>query len=190
MHLKTSNFIGLAIVDIRNYLSAFVSDEQFSHEASKQHYSFAHGVMPYIVENHFHDLVAKVIDESAQNWLFQVWCEDFEITGSNYSALVYPRCQFVRPVDEVGVVLISMPAPRVPPEAVYAAVVFNINEEQDPSQWLRYYFTLELGLGTSVNWIIGEWNDSAHMNLGEFENDLTVESFLDFVVSKGQERWR
>ena len=137
-------------MNINEYLSGLISEQQFSDAVNKQHYSFAHRIMPYIVKNHFHDLVSKVINESAQDWILQIWREGYVVTGSNYSALVHPTCHFIQPSDGIGVILISMPAPRVPSEAVYTAVMFEVNKHRLPSEWLRYYFTLELGLATSA----------------------------------------
>lgn len=145
-------------------------------------------MMPYIVRNHFHDLVSKVINKSAQDWILQLWCEGSEIPGSNYASLVHPKCHFIQPSDEIGVILISMPAPRVPTEAAHIAVVFLVDKHRSPSEWLRYYFTLELGLGTSAYWVLGAWDNSSHINLGGFEYEPTVENFLAVAVAEGQRR--
>jgi hypothetical protein len=77
-----------------------------------------------------------------------------------------------------------MPAPRVPTEAAYAAVMFAVDKNRLPSEWLRYYFTLELALDTSAHWVLGAWDDSNHLNFGDFEYEPTVENFLKIIVSK------
>jgi hypothetical protein len=120
----------------------------------------------------------------------RIWREGYEITGSHYSDLVHPTCHFIQPSDGIGVFLISMPAPRVPSEAAYTAVVFAVDKHRSPLEWLRYYFTLELGLDTSAYWVLGEWDNSTHLNLGTFKYEPTVENFLTVVVAEGQRRWQ
>ena len=176
-------------MSIQEYISGLISDQQFSDAVNKQHYSFAHRMMPYIVENHFHDLLSKCINESAQDWILQIWREGDEIAGSSYATLVYPVCCLTQPSDEFGVILISMPAPRVPSEAVYAAVMFAVDKSRLPSEWLRYYFTLELALDTSAHWVLGAWDDSKHLNFGDFEYEPTVENFLKVIVAKCEQMW-
>ncbi len=65
-------------MDIQEYFKGLISDQQFSEALNQQHYTFAHKVIPYIVENHFPELVTKVGNESAQSWISQVWNECME----------------------------------------------------------------------------------------------------------------
>jgi hypothetical protein len=167
-----------------------ISNKQFSEAVNQQHYSFAHKMMPYIVKNHFHDLVSKVIDKSAQDWILRLWDDSSEIPSSTYTTLVHPKCHFIPPSDDIGVILISMPAPRVCTEAIYTAVVFAVEKHRSPFEWLRYYFTLELGLSTSAHWVLGAWDDSGHKNFGEFKYEPTVENFLAVVVAEGPKKWK
>jgi hypothetical protein len=52
-------------MNIQEYFSELTSDQELSNAINKQHYSFAHRMMPYIVNNQFHNLVSNVINESA-----------------------------------------------------------------------------------------------------------------------------
>jgi hypothetical protein len=175
-------------MDIQEYFKGMISNQQFSKVLNQQHYSFAHKIMPYIVENHFSDLVSKISDQSAQSWILQLWSECSEISISEYTTVVHPTYHFIQPSNGVGLIYIVMPPPRVSPEVLYAAVIFFMDDDS-PSEWLRGYFTLELGLSTSVYWILGEWNDSNHINLGEFKYEVTPENFLKAVVAEAQKRW-
>lgn len=180
-------------MDMQEYFKLLISDQELSTALNKQHYCFAHRMMPYIVENHFHDLVNKVINESAQSWILDLWNQSNEATQlslSEYTALIHPKTHFVQASEELGVILIAMPTPRVSPEAAYAAVVFAFDQHYPPSQWLRGYFTLELGVDTSVHWTLGEWDSSGHINRGEFKYEPTVKNFLAVIVAEGESRWQ
>lgn len=177
-------------MNIQEIFSGLITDQQFGEAINKQHYSFVHVTMPYIVKNHFHDLIGMVNNDSAQDWILQIWCDSSEILNSDYAALVYPKCHLIKPSDEIGIILISMPDPRVPTEAAYTAVVFAEDKYCSPSEWLRYYFTLELGLDSSAYWVLGAWDDSNHLNLGKFEYEPTIENFLSVVLVKGQKMWK
>lgn len=175
-------------MDIQEYFKGLISDQQFSKTLNQQHYAFAHKLMPYIVENHFQELVSKVVDKSAQNWILQLWNECSELSIPEYTAVVYPISHFIKQSDELGLIYITMPAPRVSPEAAYAAVIFSIDNVL-PSNWLRSYFTLELGLATSAHWMLGEWDNSNHINRGEFKHEPTIKNFLATVIEEGKSRW-
>lgn len=175
-------------MNIQEYFKGLISNQQFSETLNQQHYAFAHKLMPYIVENNFQELVSKVIDKSAQNWILELWNKCSNIPIDDYTALVYPICNFTKYSDEIGLIYIAMPAPRVSPEAAYIAVIFFIDEDL-PSEWLRSYFTLELGLATSAHWILGEWDNSNHINRGEFKHKPTLKNFLTAVIAEGKNRW-
>lgn len=174
-------------MDIQEYFKGMMSAQEFSETLNQQHYSFAHKLMPYIVENHFSKLVRKFSDQSAQAWILQLWNKCSEISISEYTEAVYPSCHFVQPSNEIGVIYLVMPSPRVNPEALYAAVVFFTSIDS-PSEWLRAYFTLELGLSTSPYWTLGEWDEAGHNNLGEFEYEVTLENFLKVVIAVANRR--
>ncbi|WP_016949455.1 hypothetical protein [Anabaena sp. PCC 7108] len=175
-------------MDIQEYFKGLISDQQFSENLNQQHYKFAHQLMPYIVENNFNDLVSKVIDKSAQNWILQLWNKYSELPIPNYTALVYPICNFTKHSDNIGIIYITMPAPRVSPEAAYMAVIFKIDNDP-PSEWLRSYFTLELAVTTSAYWTLAEWENSNHINLGEFKYEPTLKNFLTTVIVESKRRW-
>jgi hypothetical protein len=175
-------------MDIQEYFKGLISNQQFSDGLHRQHYVFAHQLMPYIVENQFSELVSKVANESAQSWISQVWNECSDISISNYTAVVHPTFHFMNPSDELGLIYIAMPAPRVPPEAAYAAVIFLI-DNGSPSEWLRSYFTLELGLAKSAYWVLGGWDNCNHVNLGEFKYEPNIKNFLTTVIAVGKSRW-
>jgi hypothetical protein len=175
-------------MDIQEYFKGLISDQQFSKALNRQHYTFAHKLMPYIVENHFHELVSKVVDESAQSWILQLWNQCSEISIPEYTAVICPTCHFIKPFDELGLIYIAMPAPRVSTEAAYIAVCFLIDKSV-PSEWLRSYYTLELGLATSAYWVLGEWENSNHINRGEFKHEPTIKNFLTTVIAEAKSRW-
>lgn len=157
-----------------------------SKKLNQQHYKFAHKLMPYMSENYFDKLVSEVLDNGLQNWVLQVWSSCADESMLNYCKVVYPKCQFIKPSDELGLIYFVMPAPRVTTEAAYIAIIFLIDDDE-PSEWLRSYFTLELGAFNS--WILGEWDDSTHINRGNFQSEPTLENFLATIVAEGQSRW-
>lgn len=175
-------------MDIQEYFKGLISDQQFSEVLHRQHYTFAHKLMPYIVENHFPEIVSKIANESAESWISQVWNECSDISIPLYTGVVHPTFHFMNPSDELGIIYIAMPAPRVASEAVYAAVIFLI-DNGSPSEWLRNYFTLELGLAKSAYWVLGGWDDSNHINLGEFKYEPTIENFITTVIAISKSRW-
>lgn len=175
-------------MDIQEYFKGLINNQQFSEMLNQQHYTFAHKLMPSIVDNHFQELVNKVINKSAQDWILKLWKECSDIQIINYTALVYPICNFTRHSENIGLIYITMPAPRVSPEAAYIAVIFLIDDDL-PSDWLRSYFTLELGLAASAYWTLGEWDNSNHINLGEFKDEPSLNNFLTTVIEEGKSRW-
>ncbi|MGB3693192.1 MAG: hypothetical protein WA865_20005 [Spirulinaceae cyanobacterium] len=175
-------------MDFQEYLKGMISDQKFSEVLHKQHYSFAHKIIPYIVENHFPELVSKILDQSVQSWILQLWNEYAEISIPEYTKAVYPTCNFIQPSDNVGLIYFVMPSPRVSPEVLYAAAIFFMDDDA-PSEWLRGYFTLELGLSTSAYWTLCEWDDSNHINLGGFEYEPTLENFLKVVIAEAKKKW-
>ncbi|MFM2060349.1 MAG: hypothetical protein RLZZ507_19 [Cyanobacteriota bacterium] len=175
-------------MDISEYFKGLISNQQFSENLNQQHYNFAHQLMPYVVENNFPDLLNRVINESAQNWLLQIWNKYSDLEIPSYTALVHPICSSINHSEDIGLIYITMPAPRVSPEVAYIAIVFKIDNDS-PSDWLRSYFTLELGLTTSAYWTLGEWNKSNHINLGEFMYEPTLNNFLVTVMTEFKRRW-
>lgn len=181
-------------MNLQEYFNSMISNEQCSTILHKQHYCFAHQMMPYVVENHFQELVRKAIDETAQDWILHLWNQSNEFTQvplADYSAFVHPEVSFVQlEADEIGVIFFTMPSPRISPEAIYSAVVFAFEEGYSPSQWLRCYFTLELSVDTAIAWTLGEWKNSKHLNLGKFKYEPTIKNFLTAIVTESQKRWR
>lgn len=158
----------------------------------RQHYDFAHKLMPYLIQNHFDELISGVVNKSLQAWIRELWdnCADDDVAG--YGSAVYPTCGFIQPSDELSLIYFALPAPRANPEAVYSAVVF-LASENSPSDWLRSYFTLELGtfMHPPMHWTFAEWDhvDLSHINRGEFETEATLENFLGKVVDEAESRW-
>jgi hypothetical protein len=163
--------------------------EQLVELLHRQHYDFAHKLVPCIIMEHFDDLISSLTDNSTQQWICQIWRDNGDATLVNYSTAVYPTCQFIRASDEIGVVYFVMPTPRTTAEALYTSIVFLMNEDL-PSTWLWRYFTLELGSlfvpspylqvsiedgDSSVSWIFAEWDDSSH--------------FLSAAVAEAQSDW-
>ncbi|MBN4003862.1 hypothetical protein [Nostoc sp. LPT] len=175
-------------MDIQEYFNGVINNQQLNEMLNQQHYTFAHKIMPYIVENNFQELVSKVIDKSAQDWILQLWNKCSGIQNYNYTSLIYPICNFTRHSEDIGLIYIAMPAPRVSPEAAYIAVIFLIDDDL-PSDWLRSYFTLELGLAASAYWTLGEWDNSNHINLGNFKAQPNLNNFLTTVIAEIQSRW-
>ncbi|TBR61436.1 hypothetical protein B4U84_11730 [Westiellopsis prolifica IICB1] len=166
---------------------------ELSEKLHRQHYDFAHKLIPYVVQDHFDELISNLINNSVQDWVIQLWnnCGDDAIFS--YCTVVHPICNFTKLSDEIGLIYFIMPAPRVNPEAVYTAVVFLMDDDP-PSDWLRSYFTLELGayITPPIHWTLGEWDyqeELTHNNLGQFELEPTLENFLATVVSEARIRW-
>jgi hypothetical protein len=118
--------------------------EQLEELLHRQHYDFVHKVVPYLIENHFDELIAKISNGSVQEWITQIWNNSGDTPLENYSASVQPVCKFIKASEEIGVIYFLMPAPRTTGETLYTAIIFLIDEDL-PSLWLRRYFTLELG---------------------------------------------
>ena len=175
-------------MSIEDYFNKRISVQQFSDAVNKQHYTFAHKTIPYIVQKHLNDLVGNIFNATIQDWIFNIWLKGSEDLILNYVNLFYPKCHFFDPVDDINVIIISMPDPRIPPEAAYTAVIFIGDKNYSPSEWVRFYFTLELGLDESVFWVLGEWSDSEHINLGKFQYKPTLENFFSVVVAEVQNR--
>ncbi len=180
-----------------------VGAEQLGKLIHRQHYDFAHKVIPYIIENHADNLISGLADNSTQEWLCRIWNDGGDSVLNNYSAAVYPACQFVKASEEIGLVYFVMPAPRTSGEALYTAIVFLMDEDL-PSTWLWRYFTLELGSylvslphlsisiddpDPAVGWTFAEWSDSQHINRGKFEYEPTLNNFLAVVISEAKSDW-
>jgi hypothetical protein len=177
--------------------------EQLAELLHRQHYDFAHKLVPYIISEHFDDLISGLANNSAQQWICRIWKDSGDAALANYSAAVYPVCQFIKASDEIGVVYFVMPAPRTTGEALYTSIVFLMDEDL-PSTWLSRYFTLELGSllipspylqvsmedgDPSVRWTFAEWDHSEHINRGKFEFEPTLNNFLSAVVAEAQNDW-
>ncbi len=175
-------------MDIQEYFKGLMSDDKLSEILNKQHYGFAHELMPYIVQNHFQDLLNHVVNKTADNWIMQLWNKYSDNSMDEYNSLIYPTYHFAKPTEELELIYFVMPAPRKSPEAAYTAILFMMDDSL-PSQWIRSYFTLELALAEAPYWVLGEWDNSQHINLGTFEFEPTLENFLARVVSEGKDRW-
>jgi hypothetical protein len=175
-------------MNIEEYLSELMSDDELSNLLSKQHYNFAHKLMPYIVENHFQDILNHVVNKTADSFVVQLWNEYSDDSMSEYNSLVYPTYHFAKPTEELELIYFVMPSPRKITEAAYTAILFMMDNSL-PFQWRRSYFTLELGLAEAPYWVLGEWKNSQHINLGTFELEPTLENFLKRVVLEGENRW-
>lgn len=177
--------------------------EELQELLHRQHYVFAHRILPYVVENQFDELVSHIEDGSVQEWILQGWKDVGENQLTVYSTVVQPVCQFVKPTEEIGVVYFLMPSPRTTGEAVYTAIVFLIDDSASKS-WLRRYFTLELGAffspstssmlldaesPRSVHWTFAEWSNSEHSNYGSFNEAPTLENFLKSAINKAASGW-
>ena len=169
----------------------------------RQHYDFAHKLVPYIIGEHFDELISGLTNNLNQEWICRIWKNSGDATLANYSVAVYPLCQFIKASDEIGVIYFVMPAPRTTGEALYTSIVFLMDEDS-PSTWLWRYFTLELGsllvsssylkISTedaepSVNWTFAEWDDSNHINRGKFEFEPTLDNFLTAAVAEAKSDW-
>ncbi|NJL19713.1 MAG: hypothetical protein HC895_01035 [Leptolyngbyaceae cyanobacterium SM1_3_5] len=172
----------------------------------RQHYDFAHKLIQHLVEKQFSDLIASCINGSIQDWISQIWSKN---AGDNslcyYSLAVQPVCQFVKMSDELGLIYFTMPAPRTTGEALYTAIAFLMDENQ-PSDWLRRYFTLELGAYSipssspllditrededpPVGWTFAEWENFSHINRGKFKHEPTLKNFLSAIVTEVKDDW-
>lgn len=60
-------------MDIQEYLKGLMSNDKLIEILNKQHYGFVHELMPYIVQNHFQDLLNHVVNKTADNWIMQLW---------------------------------------------------------------------------------------------------------------------
>lgn len=98
--------------------------ERLGESLHRQHYSFAHKLVPCIIEEHFDDLISGLADGSSQEWICRIWKDHGDVTLANYSSAVYPVCQFIKASNEIGVVYFVMPAPRTSGEALYTGIVF------------------------------------------------------------------
>jgi hypothetical protein len=177
--------------------------EQLAELLHRQHYDFAHKLVPYIIREHFDDLISGLANNSTQQWICRIWKDSGDASLANYSAAAYPTCQFIKASDEIGVVYFVMPTPRTSGEALYTSIVFLMDEDL-PSTWLWRYFTLELGSllvssphlkiskegeDPSVDWTFAEWDDSSHINRGKFELEPTLNNFLAAAVAEAQSDW-
>ncbi len=179
------------------------SAEQLEEFLHRQHYNFAHKLVPYIIEKHCDELIAGLQDDSTQQWIYQIWKDSGDVALANYSAALYPICQVIKASDEIGVVYFVMPAPRTPGEALYMCIVFLMDDDL-PSTWLRRYFTLELGTlfvpsslvkvtsgdeERSAPWFFAEWEETNHINKGTFTLEPTLNNFLSVSVAEAQSGW-
>lgn len=177
--------------------------EQLAELLHRQHHGFAHKLVPHIIREHFDDLISGLANNSAQQWICRVWKDSGDVLLANYSAAVYPVCQFIKASDEVGVVYFVMPAPRTTGEALYTSIIFLMDEGL-PSTWLLRYFTLELGAllvsspylqistegeDSPVGWTFAEWDYCRHVNRGKFELEPTLNNFLAAAVTEAQSDW-
>ena len=78
--------------------------EQLGEFLHRQHYDFAHKLVPYITGEYFDDLLSGITDNSTQEWICRIWNDSSDARLTNYSVAVYPVCQFIKASDEIGVV--------------------------------------------------------------------------------------
>ena len=175
-------------MNIQDYFDRQISSQQFGNLVHQQHYSFTHKIMPYVLQNHFNDLVRNISSATVQDWILNIWLQASNDRIADYGNLFFPKCHFFAPIDDINVIALSMPAPRIPAEAAYIALVFIEDKTSSFSEWIKLYFTLELGLGESAFWVLAEWSDSTHINLGEFEYQPTLENFVSIVETEVKNR--
>ncbi|WP_338460891.1 hypothetical protein VZH09_06695 [Synechococcus elongatus IITB7] len=180
------------------------SEREVSDCLHRQHYDFAHKIVPYIIVECFDDLIAGTEDDSAQKWFHQIWQDNGHTLLSSYSVVIYPEFSFLKISDEIGVGYFVMPAPRNRGEVVYGSIVFLIDAES-PSTWLRRYYTLELGLpliptadlpaalqesNPTTYWVLGEWDNYKHLNHGRFDLEPKLSNFISASVQEAQKNRR
>ena len=66
----------------------------------RQHYDFAHKLVPYIIEKHFDELISGLADNSSQEWICRIWKDSGNVTLANYSVAVH--CVTGKPNPLVG----------------------------------------------------------------------------------------
>lgn len=179
-----------------------VGNEHLGELLHRQHYDFAHKVVPYVIKEYFEELVNQLVNGSVQEWINQLWTNNVDDTLINYSVAVHPVCQYAKASEEIGLIYFIMPAPRTTGEALYTAIVFLMDEDS-PSTWLWRYFTLELGVylvpsylltasaddGDLTRWTFAEWNESNHINRGKFKLEPTLDNFLAVVLNEAESDW-
>ena len=146
-------------MNIQEYFQGLMSDDQLNEILNKQHYSFAHELMPYVMENHFQDLLNHVVNKTVDDWITQLWNKYSDNSMSEYNSLICPTYHFAKPTKELSLIYFVMPAPRKSPEAAFVAILFMMDDSL-PSQWRRSYFTLELALTAAPYWVLGGWDNS------------------------------
>jgi hypothetical protein len=163
----------------------------------RQHYDFAHKLVPYLAWERFDELIRAFENDSAQEWINEIWSNLGDAPLESLSVTVYPICQLKKISSEIGVIYFAMPAPRTTGEVVYSSIVFLMDQEPS-SLWLRRYFTLELGAyiassssleASPAHWTLAEWDTSKHLNYGEFPLSPTLGNFLSKIIDIVQENW-
>lgn len=171
-------------------------DRRLSEILNKQHYHFAHKLIPYIVDNSFSKVLNSFTDETTEDLISQLWNDFCNNPIPKYNLAVHPRFYLAKSevfeeleLEDLGLIYFVMPAPRKPTEALYGAIVFMIDNDIPSSEWTRSYFTLELGLGELPYWMLGKWEDGRHGSIRELELEPTLGNFLVAVIGEAKRRW-
>jgi hypothetical protein len=168
--------------------------EQLLH---RQHYDFAHKLVPYLTWERFDELIHAFETDSAQEWINEIWSNTGDSPLESFSVAAYPICKLQKISEEIGVIYFVMPAPRTTGEVVYSSIVF-LMDQQPSSLWLRRYFTLELGAHISFSsssevppayWVLAEWDNSQHSNYGEFPSSPTLSNFVSKIIDIAEKDW-
>lgn len=163
----------------------------------RQHYDFAHKLVPYLIWERFDELINAFEIDAAQQWINEIWSNLGNTPLESLSIVVYPICQLKKISEQIGVIYFVMPAPRTTGEVVYSGIVFLMDQEP-PELWLRRYFTLELGAYTSssyslesspAHWTLAEWDTSIHSNYGSFPLSPTLSNFLSKIIDVSKRGW-
>ena len=140
-------------------------------KARKQHYYFAHAVLPALVHANPEKMLAILQSAEGDSYLLDLWNSiGKDIEDLEDEDLVTPEglSYFIKNLDEQSqIVLVRLPAPEKRSEAYFIGLVFSPKRRSfmfwKTSIFVRY-FTLEIGMGRTI---IGEWTKRGHANYGD-----------------------
>lgn len=156
-------------------------------KARKQHYYFAHRVLPALAHASPEKVLNFLRSAEGDAFLLDLWnAVGDEIEGFADEGRVAPEglSYFVRKLEaQSQIAIVRLPTPERLNEAHFVGLVFSPARRAfmfwKPSVSVRY-FTLEIGVGRTI---LGEWTKRGHANYGDGPQP-NEEEFIRTILDK------
>jgi hypothetical protein len=191
---KDNNASGLSIIAPKE--TKPVSKRDFS-KPRLYHYHFAHRYLPDLLKQNPQGVERWITEEKGDDHLQTRW--GLQMTPYRFDPTPHTAVEggYFEPVglgrevipltDSSTMVVIRFPQPERPPEAFFAAIIFNIDGSHS-------YYTLELTIGKAQDGypptVLGSWACGAHFNHGRGPRPEMNDFVDDLLERLGLEKAR